>query len=127
MDDKKTAEKNIPVIELGGLTWFLKITHRVLERFSAISRVSLTEFEAVLTRYDMMTLLLWIMMCETRQDLTREGLNGWLNAMPPLEAMTLVSNAVAEALSYSFPQPAEDASKDADEEKLDKNPTDAEI
>lgn len=107
MDDKKTTEKPIPTIELGGRIWFLKVNHRVFERFSAISHCTMENLDAVLMRYDMMVLLLWLMMCETRQDLTRNGLTGWLNELPVRDAVDLVSNAVAEAMAYSFPEPAE--------------------
>lgn len=115
MDDKKTTEKPIPTIELGGRIWFLKVNHRVFERFSAISHCTVENFDAVLMRYDMMVLLLWLMMCETRQDLTRNGLTGWLNELPVRDAVDLVSNAVAEAMAYSFPEPAEAPAENADE------------
>ena len=118
------VEKTVPTIELGGRTWLLKVNHRVLERFSAISRCPLSDFDTVIVRYDMMVLLLWLRMCETRQDLTRGGLNDWLNAMPVLDAMNLVSDAVAQAIKYSFPERKE--VRDADETEPD-NPTDADI
>lgn len=126
MDDRKTTEKPVPTIELGGRFWFLKVTHRVLERFSAISRCPLQDFDTMLQRYDMMVLLLWLMMCESRPDLTREGLTGWLNAMPPFDAMQLVSNAVSQAVEYSFPKQAEAQAEDADEAET-ADPTGADI
>lgn len=126
MDDRKTTEKPVPTIELGGRFWFLKVTHRVLERFSAISRCHLQDFDAMLQRYDMMVLLLWLMMCESRPDLTREGLTGWLNAMPPFDAMQLVSNAVAQAVEYSFPKQEEAPAEDPDEAET-ADPTGADI
>ena len=126
MDEKKTTEKTVPTIELGGRTWFLKVNHRVLERFSAITKSPLQSFDVMVQRYDMMVLLLWLMMCETRPDLTRGGLNAWLNAMPVYDAMNLVSNAVAKAMEYSFPKPAEAPAEDADEAERG-NPTDADI
>ena len=126
MDDRKTTEKPVPTIELGGRFWFLKVTHRVLERFSAISRCPLQDFDAMLQRYDMMVLLLWLMMCESRPDLKREGLTGWLNAMPPFDAMQLVSNAVAQAVEYSFPKQTEVPAEDADEAEP-ADPTGADI
>lgn len=124
MDEKKTTEKTVPTIELGGRTWFLKVNHRVLERFSAITKSPLQSFDVMVQRYDMMVLLLWLMMCETRADLTREGLTGWLNAMPVFDAMNLVSDAVAKAVEYSFPTPTEQPPEDADEEEPE-NPTGA--
>lgn len=126
MDDKKTTEKTIPTIELGGRVWFLKVNHRVLERFSAISKCSLEDFGTAVMRYDMMVLLLWLMLCETRQDLTRGGLNDWLNAMPGYDAMNLVSNAVAQAIEYSFPKPSETPAEGTDEAKPG-DPTNAAI
>ena len=99
----------------------------MMERFSTISRSPLQDFDATLLRYDMMVLLLWLMMCETRQDLTRGGLNDWLNGMPVSDAMELVGNAVSEAVKYSFPEPAETPDKESDETKPDGNPTDVDI
>ena len=126
MDEKKTTEKTVPTIELGGRTWFLKVNHRVLERFSAISRIPLQEFDTTIMRYDMMVLLLWCMMSETRPDLTREGLRGWLNDLPIMQAMNLVSDAVAQAIAYSFPEPTE-APAEATDEAEPANPTAADI
>ena len=126
MDEKKTTEKTVPTIELGGRIWFLKVNHRVLERFSAMARIPLQEFDTVIMRYDMMVLLLWCMMCETRPDLTREGLRGWLNDLPIMQAMNLVSDAVAKAIAYSFPEPAEALTEAADDVEP-ANPTDVDI
>lgn len=127
MDDKKTTEKPIPTIELGGRFWFLKVTHRVMERFSAISRCPLRDFDVMLERYDMMVLLLWLMMCETRPDLTREGLTGWLNVMAPRDAMNLVSDAVSNAVAYAFPSKADESPDEGTDEVEPVDPTDADI
>lgn len=124
MDDRKTTEPVAPSIDLGGRVWVLKVTHRVLERFSAITKTPLQQFDVMVQRYDMMVLLLWLMMCETRADLTREGLTGWLNAMPVFDAMNLVSDAVAKAVEYSFPRPETAEAEDADEAEPE-NPTGA--
>lgn len=124
MDDRKTTEPVAPSVELGGRVWVLKVTHRVLERFSAITKAPLQQFDVMVQRYDMMVLLLWLMMCETRADLTREGLTGWLNAMPVFDAMNLVSDAVAKAVEYSFPGPETAEAEDADEAEPE-NPTGA--
>ena len=125
MDDKKTTETPVPSIALGGRVWFLKVTHRVLERFSSISKCSLQEFDAALLRYDSMVLLLWLMMAEARPDLTRVKLDEWLNALPVFDAMQTVSKAVADAVEYSFPKPAE-SSGSADEANAE-NPTAGDI
>ena len=113
MDDRKTTEPVAPSVELGGRVWVLKVTHRVLERFSAITKAPLQQFDVMAQRYDLMVLLLWLMMCENRLDLTREGLTGWLNAMPVFDAMNLVSDAVARAVEYSFPRPETAEDEDA--------------
>lgn len=127
MDDKKTTEKPIPTIELGGRVWFLKINHRVLERFSAISKCSMEAFLNVIERYDMMVLLLWLMMCETRQDLTRGGLTDWLNDMPVFEAMNLVTDAVSKAIECSFPAKADESPNEGADETEPGNPTNEDI
>ena len=130
MEDKipteTTTETPVPTIELGGRVWFLKITHRVLERFSAITRCSLQDFSVLVQRYDMMMLLLWLMMAESCPSLTREGLNGWLNALPLHECIKTVGDAVAAALQNSFPQTEETTDEEFDEAKPG-NPTDADI
>ena len=125
MDENKATEKMVPSVELGGRVWFLKVTHRVLERFSSISKCSLQEFDSALLRYDSMVLLLWIMMAESRPDLTRGKLDAWLNALPLLNAMQTVSKAVADAVEYSFPKPAEAAGNN--EEANAENPTAGDI
>ena len=127
MDDKQTTEKPVPTIELGGRFWFLKVTHRVMERFSAISRCPLRDFDVMLERYDMMVLLLWLMMCETRPDLTREGLTGWLNVMALRDAMNLVSDAVSDAVAYSFPTKVDESPDEGTDEVEPVDPTDADI
>lgn len=127
MTCSQTTEMPVPTIELGGRIWFLKITHRVMERFSAISRCPLRDFDVMLERYDMMVLLLWLMMCETRPDLTREGLTGWLNVMAPRDAMNLVSDAVSEAVEYSFPSKADESPNEGTDEVEPVDPTDADI
>lgn len=130
MDNRKTTEPVAPSIDLGGRVWVLKINHRVLERFSAISKCSMEAFLNVIERYDMMVLLLWLMMCETRQDLTRGGLTDWLNDMPVFEAMNLVTDAVSKAIEYSFPdsdsETDETPAEDADETEPG-NPTNEDI
>ena len=120
------TEPPVPTIELGGRVWFLKITHRVLERFSAITRCSLQDLATLVQRYDMMVLLLWLMMAETRPSLTREGLNGWLNDLPLQECVKTVGDAVTAALQYSFPQ-AEEAADEETDEAEPKNPTEEDI
>ena len=127
MDDRKTTEPVAPSVELGGRVWVLKVTHRVLERFSAITKAPLQQFDVMVQRYDMMVLLLWLMMCETRADLTREGLTGWLNAMPVFDAMNLVSDAVAKAVEYSFPAKADESPNEGADEVEPVDPTDADI
>ena len=100
------------------------MTHRVLERFSSIARCRLQDFDAEILRYDGMTLLLWLMMADTRPDLTREQLRQWLDAMPVYTAVELVNEAVSSAVEYSFPTPEPEAA--AGEEKPD-NPTAGDI
>ena len=114
MDDKKN-ERTIPAVELGGRTWFLKITHTTLERFSSVAKCSLMDFEDVLQRYDMMVLLLWLMMADGRPDVTREKVRAWLDELPVFNAMQLVAQAVGDAVAYSFPAPSEEAAPAEDE------------
>lgn len=124
MADTIKFETPVPSIELGGKTWYLKVTHTTLERFSSLSRCSLADFDTVLLRYDMMVLLLWLMMCEQRADLTRDKLREWLEALPVMRAVELVNTAVGDAVAYSFPKPEE---PETDGEEPLENPTDADI
>lgn len=120
---KKTAEIAIPTIKLGGRVWYPKVTHRVLERFSAITKCSLQEFDSILLRYDNMALLLWLMLAEERPDLTRDKVDTWLNALTVFDAMELVSKTVAAAVEFSFPKPSELPGDEATSE----NPTGEDI
>ena len=108
----------IPTVTLGGKIWFLKISHGTLERFSAMTKCKLSEFDAAVERYDMQTLLLWLMMTETRPDLTQAQLRGWLNELQPALAVKLVTEAVVDAVSYSFPtpEPEEESTEEDDGE-----------
>jgi len=127
MDDKKT-ERTVPAVELGGRTWFLKITHQVLERFSSISGCGLQDFDKMLQRYDMMTLLLWLMIAENRPDITRPMVRGWLQELPVFEAMQLVTQAVGDAVAYSFPDAAEAAAEaEPEAEEADEDPINPDV
>ena len=121
MDEKKHAfpENVIPVVSLGGKTWFLRVTHKVLERFSAISRCPLAEFDAALARYDSMVLLLWLMVAENRPDITRNQVEDWLQDLPVMEAIDLVTNAVGDAINYSFPKAKEDREPETEDAPAD--------
>lgn len=125
MEDKN-PKKVIPSVQLGGRPWFLKITHQVLERFSSISGCSLQNFDSELQRYDRMTLLLWLMIAEERPEVTRDKVRAWLQELPVGDAMQLVTQAVGDAVAYSFPTP-EDNAPSADADEADGDPTDKDI
>ena len=64
-------EKILPTVQLGGRLWQVRIGHKVLQKFSALTRVGMEQMGAVINRYDMMILLLWCILSEQDPTLKR--------------------------------------------------------
>lgn len=117
MKDKTTPKQAeiTPVLMLGGRYWSMKVTHNVLQRFSAITRCNLMQMQQLLGRYDMACTFLWLILCETEKDLPRQKLDEWLSELPVFEALELVMENTAKAIRAAFPQ-EEEKDEDEDEE-----------
>ena len=116
MADKKNVEKLPPVIELGGRTWQLRLTHNVMMLFSSSTRCPLYQLPDQITRYDYMVLLLWLMLHEEDGQLKREKFDGWLEALGVRGVLKQFMDPITEAVTAAFP---EDEESDEDEEAED--------
>lgn len=95
-------EKILPTVQLGGRLWQVRIGHKVLQKFSALTRVGMEQMGAVINRYDMMILLLWCILSEQDPTLKRETLDNWLDELPIREWQKLLRQ-IGESIAASFP------------------------
>ena len=101
-------EKILPTVQLGGRLWQVRIGHKVLQKFSALTRVGMEQMGAVINRYDMMILLLWCIITVQDSSVTHETLDDWLDALPVLEWRDLLGR-ISEGIAASFPDEDEEA------------------
>ena len=101
-----------PTVQLGGRLWQVRIGHKVLQKFSALTRVGMEQMGAVINRYDMMILLLWCILSEQDPTLKRETLDNWLDELPIREWQKLLRQ-IGESIAASFPE-AEELEEAAD-------------
>lgn len=116
------SDKVIPTVQLGGRLWPLKVSHKVLQSFSALARCNMASLDSVLMRYDMQTMMLWIIMSMTDPTLKRGQVDEWLDELPVKEAVVLVTDNVSAAMKAAFPNPeekTEDADPDAEDAAAD--------
>ena len=116
------SDKVIPTVQLGGRLWPLKVSHKVLQSFSALARCNMANMESALMRYDMQTMMLWVIMSMTDPTLKRGQVDEWLDELPVTEAIMLVTENVTNAMKAAFPNPeekAEDADPDAEDAAAD--------
>ena len=97
----------IPAVQLGGRMWQLRIGHKVLQKFSALTRVGMDQMGALLGRYDMTALLLWCIMSEQDKTVTREQLDDWIDALTIREWQKLLRQ-VGDGIAESFPDEEEE-------------------
>jgi len=95
-------EHVIPTIQLGGRIWQMRVGHKVLQKFSALTRVGMDGMGALLNRYDMMVLLLWCILSEQDPKLKRETLDGWLDELSVREWQATLRQ-IGDAIAASFP------------------------
>ena len=99
-------ERVIPTVQLGGRMWQMRIGHKVLQKFSALTRVGMDSMGALLNRYDMTVLLLWCIISEQDPGVRRETLDDWLDELSIREWQKLMSQ-VGESIAASFPDDEE--------------------
>lgn len=105
-------EKTIPTVQLGGRLWQIRIGHKVLQKYSSLTRVGMEQMGALINRYDMMILLLWCILSEQDPALKRETLDKWLDELPIREWQRLLRQ-IGESIAASFPE-EEEIEEDAD-------------
>ena len=117
------SDKVIPTVQLGGRLWPLKVSHKVLQSFSALARCNMASLDSVLMRYDMQTMMLWVIMSMTDPTLKRGQVDEWLDELPVKEAVVLVTDNVSNAMKAAFPNPEEKEDADPDAENAAADPT----
>lgn len=126
MADKKNVEKLPPVIELGGRSWTLRMTHNVMMQYSSITRVPLDQLENQVARYDYLVLLLWLMLHNQDGQLKREKFERWLEELGVKGVLTQLAEPISAAFAAAFPDPEEldeDEEAEAEGEGTETDPT----
>ena len=77
MDEKKMTGA---AIELDRV-YELRLTHKALRRFSARTKLSVSELEDAVERYDILSVLLWAMLADEIPGLTDERLDELIDAL----------------------------------------------
>lgn len=96
------------LLELGGRSYALKCTHSVLKNFSRRTGLSMVEMGSQIMRYDVASVMMWCMLQRCDSALTEAQADALLDALPPQEIITLVS----EAITAAFPPAAADGERD---------------
>ena len=106
-------ERVTPTVQLGGRMWPMRIGHKVLQKFSAITRVGIDQMGTVLGRYDIMMLLLWCIISEQDRSVKREQMDDWIDALPIKEWQELMQQ-VGEGIAQSFPDEEDEEAEEDD-------------
>ncbi|MCR5136100.1 MAG: hypothetical protein K6C12_03245 [Oscillospiraceae bacterium] len=106
-------ERVIPMVQLGGRMWPMRIGHKVLQKFSAITRVGVDQMGTILGRYDIMMLLLWCIISEQDRSVKREQMDDWIDALPIKEWQKLMQQ-VGEGIAQSFPDEEDEEAEEDD-------------
>lgn len=124
MADRKNIEKLPPVIELGGRTWQLRLTHNVMMQYSSITRVPLDQLGNQVARYDYLVLLLWLMLHNQDSQLKREKFERWLEDLGVKGVLTQLAEPISTAFAAAFPDPEEpDENEETEGEGTETDPT----
>ena len=114
-------EKNMTgaAIELDRV-YELRLTHKALRRFSARTKLGVSELEDAVERYDILSVLLWAMLADEIPGLTDERLDELIDAAIDAGRLDIVSlmATVAAAVEDGFgTAPEADATLDDDAER----------
>lgn len=116
MDEKKMTGA---AIELDRV-YELRLTHKALRRFSARTKLGVSELEDAVERYDILSVLLWAMLADEIPGLTDERLDELIDAamdagrLDIVSLMTTVAAAVADGFGAA---PEADVTLDDDAER----------
>lgn len=116
MDEKKMTGA---AIELDRV-YELRLTHKALRRFSARTKLGVSELEDEVERYDILSVLLWAMLADEIPGLTDERLDELIDAAIDAGRLDIVSlmATVAAAVADGFgTAPEADATLDDDAER----------
>ena len=116
MDEKKMTGA---AIELDRV-YELRLTHKALRRFSARTKLGVSELEDAVERYDILSVLLWAMLADEIPGLTDERLDELIDAAIGAGRLDIVSlmATVAAAVADGFgTAPEADATLDDDAER----------
>lgn len=116
MDEKKITGA---AIELDRV-YELRLTHKALRRFSARTKLGVSELEDAVERYDILSVLLWAMLADEIPGLTDERLDELIDAAIDAGRLDIVSlmATVAAAVADGFgTAPEADATLDDDAER----------
>lgn len=116
MDEKKMTGA---AIELDRV-YELRLTHKALRRFSARTKLGVSELEDAVERYDILSVLLWAMLADEIPGLTDEKLDELIDAAIDAGRLDIVSlmATVAAAVADGFgTAPEADATLDDDAER----------
>ena len=98
----------------------LRLTHKALRRFSARTKLGVSELEDAVERYDILSVLLWAMLADEIPGLTDERLDELIDAAIDAGRLDIVSlmATVAAAVEDGFgTAPEADATLDDDAER----------
>lgn len=116
MDEKKMTGA---AIELDRV-YELRLTHKALRRFSARTKLGVSELEDAVERYDILSVLLWAMLSDEIPGLTDERLDELIDAAIDAGRLDIVSlmATVAAAVADGFgTAPEADVTLDDDAER----------
>lgn len=116
MDEKKMTGA---AIELDRV-YELRLTHKALRRFSARTKLGVSELEDAVECYDILSVLLWAMLADEIPGLTDERLDELIDAAIDAGRLDIVSlmATVAAAVADGFgTAPEADATLDDDAER----------
>ena len=116
MDEKKMTGA---AIELDRV-YELRLTHKALRRFSARTKLGVSELEDAVERYDILSVLLWAMLSDEIPGLTDERLDELIDAATDAGRLDIVSlmATVAAAVADGFgTAPEADVTLDDDAER----------
>jgi len=96
-------KENSAVIALDRV-YELRLTHSALRRFSAITRLSMTELQDGIQRYDLLSTLLWVMLREEEPSMTEGQCDALIDKAMIEGRLTMLDiiNAVAAAVTAAF-------------------------
>lgn len=86
----------------------LRLGHKALKRFSALTKCSMADMEQVMLQYDKVTCLVYVMLSEEDPELTPEQVDDLLDMVPIKTIFEKCSEAIHAALGDEDTEKPED-------------------